>query len=197
MAIKLSLLSNLNSCFSSHCSFPVMQSAGSTSSQPPSDTLSSGDSFLFSDDDSEVFLLEEGEGRSSRSACSLDGGLESPGSQWAQDGFGEASGVSGGHSRSASDSSSSISFSSSTSSSGLGWSGAESIQSEGGKEKEKAKGSQGDTLFAQKVRISPTVLPSKPLMTCTTCNTTCNSLIAYQQPTVCKLTLNTHEKCGF
>ncbi|KAL7874820.1 hypothetical protein SRHO_G00057900 [Serrasalmus rhombeus] len=128
-----------------------MQSAGSTSSQPLMDTPSSGDSFLFSDDDSEVFLSEESERRSSRSVCSLDGGLESPGSQWARDGFGESSEVSRGHGRSASGSeSSSLSLSSSfssSSSSGLGWSSAES---KGGKEKEKSGGTQGDMLFAQK-----------------------------------------------
>ncbi|XP_036446483.1 circadian-associated transcriptional repressor-like [Colossoma macropomum] len=125
-----------------------MQSAGSTSSQPPLDTPSSGDSFLFSDDDSEVFLLEESEGRSSQSVCSLDGGLDSPGSQWARDGFGESSEVSRDHSRSASGSNSSSSLSlSSSSSSGLGWSSAEG---KGGKEKEKSGGTQGDAFFAQK-----------------------------------------------
>ncbi|XP_072536311.1 uncharacterized protein [Salminus brasiliensis] len=131
--------------------FQVMQSTRRTSSQPQLDTPSSGDSFLFSDDDSEVFLLEEGEGRSSQSVYSLDGGLESPGSQWARDGFGEGSEVSGGlgRSASASDSSLSLSFSSSSSSSssGLGWSSAES---NGRKEKEKSRGTQGDALFAQK-----------------------------------------------
>ncbi|KAI4873989.1 hypothetical protein NFI96_032081, partial [Prochilodus magdalenae] len=129
-----------------------MQSTGSTSSQPLLDTPSSGDSFLFSDDDSEVFLSEEGEGRSSRSVCSLDGGLESPGSQWARDGFGEGSEVSGGHGRSVSgsDSSSSLSLSfssSSSSSSGLGWSSGDS---KGEKEKDKSGGTRGDMLFAQK-----------------------------------------------
>lgn len=124
----------------------VMQSAGRTSSQPPLDTPSSGDRFLFSDDDSEVFLSEESEGRSSQSVYSLDGGLESPGSQWAQDGFGECSEVSGGQRRlvSATDSSFSFSSSSSSSSSGLGWSG------DSGKEKEKGRVTQGDAIFVQK-----------------------------------------------
>uniref|UniRef100_A0A3B1IXV4 Circadian-associated transcriptional repressor-like n=2 Tax=Astyanax mexicanus TaxID=7994 RepID=A0A3B1IXV4_ASTMX len=124
-----------------------------TSSQPPLDTPSSRDSFLFSDDDSEVFLSEESEGRSSQSVYSLDGGLESPGSQWARDGFGEGSEVSGGHRRPVFVSDSSFSFSSSSSSSsssGLGWSGTENNS---GTEKEKGRGTQGtqgDVLFAQK-----------------------------------------------
>lgn len=131
----------------------VMQSAGRTSSQPPLDTPCSGDSFLFSDDDSDVFLSEENEGHSSQSVYSLDGGLESPGSQWARDGFGEGSEVSGGHRRPVSASDLSFSFSSSSSSSsssGLGWSGTENNSK---KEKEKGRGTQGtqgDVLFAQK-----------------------------------------------
>ncbi|XP_061838886.1 circadian associated repressor of transcription a isoform X2 [Nerophis lumbriciformis] len=66
-----------------------MQSQGSTSSQPSFDSLSSSDSLLLSDsDDTDVFLTD------SCSSAVLDGAggssaraSESPGSQWACDGF--------------------------------------------------------------------------------------------------------------
>lgn len=73
-----------------------MQSQGSTSSQPSFDSLSSSDSLLFSDseqaeDDTDVFLTD---GSSSviisgagGAAADGDGGSESPGSQWTCDGF--------------------------------------------------------------------------------------------------------------
>lgn len=68
----------------------VMQSQGSTSSQPSFDSMSSSDSLLFSDseqaeDDTDVFLTDSS--RAGGAAASRDGGSESPGSQWACDGF--------------------------------------------------------------------------------------------------------------
>ncbi|XP_028836814.1 circadian-associated transcriptional repressor-like [Denticeps clupeoides] len=126
-----------------------MQSTGSTSSLPSNDSLSSSDSFLFSDtdpgeEDADVFLSEReisGGVQSSQSVYSLDGsGLDSPGSQWACDGFSEPerSEVTGGRSVSLS-----TSISSSTTSGA--WSGAESSQSS-----EKTGQSEADQLFAQK-----------------------------------------------
>ncbi|KAJ8354846.1 hypothetical protein SKAU_G00224130 [Synaphobranchus kaupii] len=78
-------------------SVQVMQSSGSTSSQPSRDSLSSSDSFLFSDgehteDDSSVFLSESesGGGRPGGASYSFDrGSTSSPASQWACDGFGD------------------------------------------------------------------------------------------------------------
>lgn len=74
-----------------------MQSQGSTSSQPSFDSLSSSDSLLFSDseqaeDDADVFLTDGsssviigGIGRAA--AAKGDKSLESPRSQWTCDGF--------------------------------------------------------------------------------------------------------------
>ncbi|KAJ8289985.1 hypothetical protein GJAV_G00007440 [Gymnothorax javanicus] len=79
-----------------------MQSLGSTSSQPSHDSLSSSDSFLFSDgehteDDSSVFLSEgeSGEGQPCGASYPLNRGGSScsPSSQWAQDGFGGPEGL--------------------------------------------------------------------------------------------------------
>ncbi|XP_071387692.1 circadian-associated transcriptional repressor-like [Centroberyx affinis] len=73
-----------------------MQSQGSTSSQPSFDSLSSSDSFLFSDseqaeDDTDVFLTDGSPsmiiGGAGGVATGGGGGSESPGSQWACDGF--------------------------------------------------------------------------------------------------------------
>eukprot|EP00064_Thunnus_orientalis_P016653 superscaffoldBa00003350_g16722 len=73
-----------------------MQSQGSTSSQPSFDSLSSSDSLLFSDseqaeDDTDVFLTDSSSsvsiGGTGGVASNGDGGSESPGSQWACDGF--------------------------------------------------------------------------------------------------------------
>ncbi|XP_061073882.1 circadian-associated transcriptional repressor-like [Conger conger] len=73
-----------------------MQSSGSTSSQPSHDSLSSSDSFLFSDgdhteDEGSVFLSEsESRGRPRGASYCLDrGSSSSPSSQWALDGFGD------------------------------------------------------------------------------------------------------------
>lgn len=78
-----------------------MQSQGSTSSQPSFDSLSSSDSLLLSDseqaeDDADVFLTDSSSsviiGPASRggggASASRDGGSDSPGSsQWTCDGF--------------------------------------------------------------------------------------------------------------
>ncbi|XP_023258186.1 circadian-associated transcriptional repressor [Seriola lalandi dorsalis] len=73
-----------------------MQSQGSTSSQPSFDSLSSSDSLLFSDseqaeDDTDVFLTDNSSsviiGEAGGPTANADGGSESPGSQWACDGF--------------------------------------------------------------------------------------------------------------
>lgn len=73
-----------------------MQSQGSTSSQPSFDSLSSSDSLLFSDseqaeDDADVFLTDGSSsviiGGIGRAAAKGDRSLESPGSQWTCDGF--------------------------------------------------------------------------------------------------------------
>ncbi|XP_056157749.1 circadian-associated transcriptional repressor-like [Lampris incognitus] len=73
-----------------------MQSQGSTSSQPSLDSLSSNDSFLFSDsepaeDDADVFLTDGSPSvvmdRRGAAAADMGGRSESPGSQWACDGF--------------------------------------------------------------------------------------------------------------
>lgn len=72
-----------------------MQSQGSTSSQPSFDSLSSSDSLLFSDseqaeDDTDVFLTDSSSviiGGAGGVAANGVGGSESPGSQWACDGF--------------------------------------------------------------------------------------------------------------
>lgn len=73
-----------------------MQSQGSTSSQPSFDSLSSSDSLFFSDseqaeDDADVFLTDGSPsviiGGAGRATTDGNGGSESPGSQWACDGF--------------------------------------------------------------------------------------------------------------
>lgn len=73
-----------------------MQSQGSTSSQPSFDSLSSSDSLLFSDseqaeDDTDVFLTDSSPsviiGGSGGASASGNGGSDSPGSQWTCDGF--------------------------------------------------------------------------------------------------------------
>ncbi|XP_062279045.1 uncharacterized protein LOC133983850 [Scomber scombrus] len=73
-----------------------MQSQGSTSSQPSFDSMSSSDSLLFSEseqaeDDTDVFLTDSSSSVSIVGAGGVaangDGGSESPGSQWACDGF--------------------------------------------------------------------------------------------------------------
>ena len=73
-----------------------MQSQGSTSSQPSFDSLSSSDSLLFSDseqaeDDTDVFLTDSSSsviiGGEGGARANGDGGSESPGSQWTCDGF--------------------------------------------------------------------------------------------------------------
>uniref|UniRef100_A0AAY5ESB4 Circadian associated repressor of transcription a n=1 Tax=Electrophorus electricus TaxID=8005 RepID=A0AAY5ESB4_ELEEL len=65
-----------------------MQPAGSASSQPSLDSLSSSDGFLFSDDDSGVFVSEEG---GATPGARVGHGSDSPASRWSQDGFGEVS----------------------------------------------------------------------------------------------------------
>lgn len=73
-----------------------MQSQGSTSSQPSFDSLSSSDSLLFSDseqaeDDADVFLTDSSSsviiGGLGRAATKAGRSPESPGSQWTCDGF--------------------------------------------------------------------------------------------------------------
>lgn len=73
-----------------------MQSQGSTSSQPSFDSLSSSDSLLFSDseqaeDDTDVFLTDSSPsviiGGTGGATASGTGGSDSPGSQWTCDGF--------------------------------------------------------------------------------------------------------------
>ncbi|XP_029360985.1 circadian-associated transcriptional repressor-like [Echeneis naucrates] len=73
-----------------------MQSQGSTSSQPSFDSLSSSDSLVFSDseqveDDTDVFLTDSSSsvliGEAGRPTGNGDRGSDSPGSQWACDGF--------------------------------------------------------------------------------------------------------------
>lgn len=74
----------------------AMQSQGSTSSQPSFDSLSSSDSLLLSDseqaeDDTDVFLTDSSSsviiGAVGGAAAAGDRGSESPGSQWTCDGF--------------------------------------------------------------------------------------------------------------
>ncbi|XP_057690399.1 uncharacterized protein LOC130914861 [Corythoichthys intestinalis] len=72
-----------------------MQSQGSTSSQPSFDSLSSSDSLLFSDlDDTDVFLTDASSSsalldtaESTPAAANASRASDSPGSQWACDGF--------------------------------------------------------------------------------------------------------------
>lgn len=76
-----------------------MQSPGKTSSQPSQDFLSSNDGILFSNDDPDVFQLEDESQKtrsaqsihSNRSVYSVDGEATLSGSQWACDGFSESS----------------------------------------------------------------------------------------------------------
>lgn len=129
-----------------------MQTTGRTPSPPSHDSLSSSDSFLFSDsdpveDDTDVFLSEGDASRvvrpSSRAAYSgLQGdALASPGSQWACDGFKGPEKLEVGARRPTP-----LSSSVSSSSTSGAWSASES---EGPSEKEGP--SQGDLLFTQKV----------------------------------------------
>ncbi|XP_012697456.2 circadian-associated transcriptional repressor [Clupea harengus] len=128
-----------------------MQTTGRTPSPPSHDSLSSSDSFLFSDsdpveDDTDVFLSEGDASRvvrpSSRAAYSgLQGdALASPGSQWACDGFKGPEKLEVGARRPTP-----LSSSVSSSSTSGAWSASES---EGPSEKEGP--SQGDLLFTQK-----------------------------------------------
>lgn len=119
-----------------------MQSQGSTSSQPSFDSLSSSDSLLFSDseqaeDDADVFLTDSSSsviiGGIGRAAAKGDRSLESPGSQWTCDGFTdkeeeEESYTSGGGRK-------------------------ESHRSQGDATRQAPK-SEGDLLFAHKVRTA-------------------------------------------
>lgn len=143
--------------------FPtVMQSSESPSSQP--DSLCSNNSFLFSDDETNVYLLEDRDRHSSqsslsnRSGYSMNGEQERPGSQWACDGFSDPERTQGNsHAWSASSSISSFLSLSSSSSSGLGSSISESERGKNG-------GTEGDLLFARKVRIFPPILNSLHLV---------------------------------
>ncbi|KAK9960499.1 hypothetical protein ABG768_008354 [Culter alburnus] len=130
-----------------------MQSTESPSSQPSQDSLSSNNSFLFSDDEMNVYLLEDRDRPhgahltqstlSNRSVYSMNGEQERPGSQWACDGFSDRE-RSRGNSHTGSASSSISSFLSlSSSSSGLGYSISESERGKNG-------GTEGDLLFARK-----------------------------------------------
>ncbi|XP_077063506.1 uncharacterized protein LOC143715602 isoform X2 [Siphateles boraxobius] len=125
-----------------------MQSSESPSSQP--DSLCSNNSFLFSDDETNVYLLEDRDRHSSqsslsnRSIYSMNREQERPGSQWACDGFSDPERTQGNsHARSASSSISSFLSLSSSSSSGLGVSISESEQGKNG-------GTEGDLRFARK-----------------------------------------------
>ncbi|ROL42077.1 Circadian-associated transcriptional repressor [Anabarilius grahami] len=130
-----------------------MQSTESPSSQPSQDSLSSNNSFLFSEDEMNVYLLEDRDRPhgahltqstlSNRSVYSMNGEQERPGSQWACDGFSDRE-RSQGNSHAGSASSSISSFLSlSSSSSGLGCSISESERGKNG-------GTEGDLLFARK-----------------------------------------------
>ncbi|CAM4697829.1 unnamed protein product [Leuciscus chuanchicus] len=125
-----------------------MQSSESPSSQP--DSLCSNNSFLFSDDETNVYLLEDRDRHSSqsslsnRSGYSMNGEQERPGSQWACDGFSDPERTQGNsHARSVSSSISSFLSLSCSSSSGLGCSISESERGKNG-------GTEGDLLFARK-----------------------------------------------
>ncbi|XP_067305917.1 circadian-associated transcriptional repressor-like [Pseudorasbora parva] len=130
-----------------------MQSTESPSSQPSQDSLSSNNSFLFSEDETNVYLFEDRHrlheahstqsSLSNRSIYSMNGEQERPGSQWACDGFSDPERSQGNsHARSSLSISSFVSLSSS-SSSGLGWSSSETEQGKNGETK-------GDLLFARK-----------------------------------------------
>ncbi|KAI1885906.1 hypothetical protein AGOR_G00208580 [Albula goreensis] len=129
----------------------VMQSSGSTSSQPSQDSMCSSDSFLFSDtdhteDDTDVFLSEEESraGRPGPTFYSLDRPSSSrPRSQWDCDGLGEPEGstrVRGGQEERCS---SNASFSALVSSSS-------GVRMEKEQEGGRVAQTEGDHLFAQK-----------------------------------------------
>uniref|UniRef100_A0A673NEE6 Circadian-associated transcriptional repressor-like n=1 Tax=Sinocyclocheilus rhinocerous TaxID=307959 RepID=A0A673NEE6_9TELE len=134
-----------------------MQSTESISSQPSQDSLSSNNNFMFSDDETDGFLLEDRDkphgihltqsGLSNRNVHSVNREQEHPGSQWACDGFIVSSdperSQDNSHARSTSSSISSYLSLSSSSSSVLGWSNSESEQGKNG-------GTEGDLLFARK-----------------------------------------------
>ncbi|XP_035387003.1 LOW QUALITY PROTEIN: circadian-associated transcriptional repressor-like [Electrophorus electricus] len=119
----------------------VMQPAGSASSQPSLDSLSSSDGFLFSDDDSGVFVSEEG---GATPGARVGHGSDSPASRWSQDGFGEVSDPA----RSEATAPSTLPPpASSRSSSGPG----QGTEERGGRtRRENAGATRGDALFAQK-----------------------------------------------
>ncbi len=143
----------------------VMQSTELISSQPSQDSLSSYNNFLFSDDETDVFLLENRfkphgfhltqSGLSDRNVHSMNREQEHPGSQWACDGFIMSSDLErsqdNSHARSTSSSISSYLSLSSSSSSVLEWSSSESEQGKNGR-------AEGDLLFARKVRLFLPVL---------------------------------------
>ncbi|XP_016346191.1 circadian-associated transcriptional repressor-like [Sinocyclocheilus anshuiensis] len=134
-----------------------MQSTESISSQPSQDSLSSNNNFMFSDDETDGFLLEDRDkphgihltqsGLPDRNVHSMNREQEHPGSQWACDGFVVSSdperSQDNSHARSTSSSISSYLSLSSSSSSVLGWSSSESEQGKNG-------GTKGDLLFARK-----------------------------------------------
>ncbi|KAK1794806.1 hypothetical protein P4O66_010007 [Electrophorus voltai] len=118
-----------------------MQPAGSASSQPSLDSLSSSDGFLFSDDDSGVFVSEEG---GATPGARVGHGSDSPASRWSRDGFGEV----GDPARSEATAPSTLPPpASSRSSSGPG----QGTEERGGRtRRENAGATRGDALFAQK-----------------------------------------------
>ncbi|XP_073703413.1 uncharacterized protein [Garra rufa] len=132
-----------------------MPSTESISSQPSQDSLSSNNSYLFSDDETDVFLLEDGDKpygvHSTQSGLSsfysMNGEQGPPGSQWAYDGSSVSSdperSQDNRHARSTFSSISSVLSLSSSSSSVLGWSSSENEQRKNG-------GTKGDLLFARK-----------------------------------------------
>lgn len=137
-----------------------MQSTESISSQPSQDSLSSDNNFMFSDYETDVFLLEDRDkphgihltqsGLSNRNVHSMNREQEHPGSQWACDGFIVSSDPERSQennlARSTSSSISSYLSLSSPSSTVLGWSSSKSERGKNG-------GTEGDLLFARKVRI--------------------------------------------
>uniref|UniRef100_A0A8C1L6W3 Circadian-associated transcriptional repressor-like n=1 Tax=Cyprinus carpio TaxID=7962 RepID=A0A8C1L6W3_CYPCA len=134
-----------------------MQSTESISSQPSQDSLSSDNNFMFSDYETDVFLLEDRDkphgihltqsGLSNRNVHSMNREQEHPGSQWACDGFIVSSDPERSQennlARSTSSSISSYLSLSSPSSTVLGWSSSKSERGKNG-------GTEGDLLFARK-----------------------------------------------
>ncbi|XP_043117891.1 uncharacterized protein LOC122361025 [Puntigrus tetrazona] len=134
-----------------------MQSTESISSQPSQDSLSYKNNLLFSDDETDVFLLEDRDKshgihstqscRSNGNAYSMNMEQEHPGSQWACDGFIVSSdperSQDNSHARSTSSSISSYLSLSSSSLSVFGWNSSECEQG-------KNEGTEGDLLFARK-----------------------------------------------